>query len=155
LHIKSLNLISCRPSRAVVLSREDGEGSQNAQLEILRFAQDDVIVCRQQRLKVQALSAVTLGELQAGVEITRERDQEKASEIEHWIDQVAQTWNILPVDARVFRVCAKLMHRRPDHLFEDALIAATAIVHHLVVVTRNVRHFTPFQVDTLDPFATK
>jgi predicted nucleic acid-binding protein len=101
------------------------------------------------------LSAVTLGELQAGVEITRERDQEKASEIEIWVDQVAQTWNILPVDARVFRVCAKLMHRRPDHLFEDALIAATAIVHHLVVVTRNVRHFTDFQVDTLDPFATK
>ena len=101
------------------------------------------------------LSAVTLGELQAGVEITRERDQEKASEIEIWIDQVAQTWNILPVDARVFRVCAKLMHRQPDHLFEDALIAATAIVHHLVVVTRNVRHFTAFQVDTLDPFATK
>ncbi|HEV7485905.1 MAG TPA: type II toxin-antitoxin system VapC family toxin [Thermoanaerobaculia bacterium] len=101
------------------------------------------------------LSAVTLGELQAGVEITRERDQEKASEIESWIDQVAQTWNILPVDARVFRVCAKLMHRRPDHLFEDALIAATAIVHHLVVVTRNVRHFSVFPVDTLDPFATK
>jgi predicted nucleic acid-binding protein len=101
------------------------------------------------------LSAVTLGELQAGVEITRERDQEKASEIENWIDQVAQTWNILPVDARVFRVCAKLMHRRPDHLFEDALIAATAIVHHLVVVTRNVRDFTVFEVDTLDPFATK
>ena len=101
------------------------------------------------------LSAVTLGELQAGVEITRERDQEKASEIEIWVDQVAQTWNILPVDARVFRVCAKLMHRQPDHLFEDALIAATAIVHHLVVVTRNVRHFTAFQVDTLDPFATK
>ena len=73
------------------------------------------------------LSAVTLGELQAGVEITRERDQEKASEIEIWIDQVAQTWNILPVDARVFRVCAKLMHRRPDHLFEDALIAALKV----------------------------
>jgi hypothetical protein len=55
------------------------------------------------------LSAVTLGELQAGVEITRERDLEKASEIETWVDQVAQTWNILPVDARVFRVCAKLI----------------------------------------------
>jgi predicted nucleic acid-binding protein len=101
------------------------------------------------------LSAVTLGELQAGVEITRERDPEKASEIEIWIDQVAQTWNILPVDARVFRACAKLMHRQPDRLFEDALIAATAIVHHLVVVTRNVRDFTALRVDTLDPFSTK
>jgi predicted nucleic acid-binding protein len=47
------------------------------------------------------------------------------------------------------------MHRQPDHLFEDALIAATAIVHHLAVVKRNLRHFTAFQVDTLDPFATK
>jgi PIN domain-containing protein len=49
------------------------------------------------------LSAVTLGELQAGVEITREQDPEKAAEIEAWIDQVAQTWNVLPADGRIFR----------------------------------------------------
>ncbi len=48
------------------------------------------------------LSAVTLGELQAGVEKTREQDPEKAAEIEVWIDQVGQTWNILPVDGRTF-----------------------------------------------------
>jgi predicted nucleic acid-binding protein len=47
------------------------------------------------------------------------------------------------------------MHRRPDHLFEDALIAATAIVHNLVVVTRNVRHFAVFEVETFNPFTTK
>jgi len=70
-------------------------------------------------------------------------------------DLVAQTWNVLPVDARVFRSWAKLMHRRPDHLIEDALIAATAIVHHLTVVTRNIRDFAIFQIDTLNPFATK
>jgi predicted nucleic acid-binding protein len=80
-------------------------------------------------------SAMTLGELQAGVEITRELDPSKAAEIEAWIDLVAQTWNVLPVDARVFRSWAKLMHRRSGHLIEDALIAATAIVHHLTVVT--------------------
>jgi hypothetical protein len=44
------------------------------------------------------------------------------------------------------------MHRRSDDLLVDALIAATAIVHHLVVVTRNVRDFTPLGVATLDPF---
>lgn len=60
------------------------------------------------------LSAVTLGELQAGVEITREQDPERASQIESWIDQVAETWNVLPLDGRVFRVWAKLMHRRSD-----------------------------------------
>ncbi len=48
------------------------------------------------------LSAMTVGELQAGVEITRELDRDKAAEIEVWIDHVAQTWNVLPVDARVF-----------------------------------------------------
>jgi toxin FitB len=98
------------------------------------------------------LSAVTLGELQAGVEITREQDLEKASQIEAWIDQVAQTWNVLPLDGRTFRVWAKLMHRRSDDLLADALIAATAITHHLVVVTRNVRDFVPLGVETLNPF---
>ena len=98
------------------------------------------------------LSAATLGELQAGVEISREQDPDKAAEIEAWIDQVAQTWNVLPLDGRTFRTWAKLMHRRPDHLLADALIAATARVHHLVVVTRNVRDFAIFEVGTLDPF---
>lgn len=98
------------------------------------------------------LSAVTLGELQAGVEITREQDPERASQIESWIDQVAQTWNVLPVDGRTFRVWAKLMHRRSDELMADALIAATATVHHLIVVTRNVRDFVPLGVETLNPF---
>lgn len=98
------------------------------------------------------LSAVTLGELQAGVEITREQDPEKAAQIESWIDQVAQTWNVLTLDGRTFRVWAKLMHRRSDELLADALIAATAIIHHLVVVTRNVRDFEPLGVETLNPF---
>lgn len=98
------------------------------------------------------LSAVTLGELQAGVEITREQDSEKATQIESWIDQVAQTWNVLPLDGRTFRVWAKLMHRRSDDLLADALIAATAINHHLVVVTRNVRDFAQMGVETLNPF---
>jgi predicted nucleic acid-binding protein len=100
------------------------------------------------------LSAVTLGELQAGVEMTREQDPEKASQIESWIDQVAETWNVLPLDGRIFRVWAKLMHRCSDDLLADALIAATATIHHLVVVTRNVRDFEPLGVETLNPFET-
>jgi hypothetical protein len=98
------------------------------------------------------LSAVTIGELQAGAEITRDQDPDKADEIEGWIDQVAGTWNILPLDGRIFRTWAKLMHRRSDDLLVDGLIAATARVHHLVVVTRNVRDFAPFDVETLNPF---
>ena len=98
------------------------------------------------------LSAVTLGELQAGVEITREQDPDKATEIEAWVDQVAQAWNVLPLDGRILRTWSKLMHRRSDNLLVDALIAATAMVHHLVVVTRNIRDFAELGVETLNPF---
>ena len=100
------------------------------------------------------LSAVTLGELQAGVEITREQDPNKAAEIEAWIDKVEQTWNVLALDGRTFRTWSKLMHRQQDHLLGDALIAATALVHHLVVVTRSVKDFSTFGVRTLNPFET-
>ncbi len=99
------------------------------------------------------LSAVTLGEIQAGIEITRERDPAKAAEIEAWADQVAATWNVLPMQADSFRLWAKLMHRRSDALLEDAMIAATAKVHGLCVVTRNIKDFAGFGVETLNPFS--
>jgi predicted nucleic acid-binding protein len=98
------------------------------------------------------LSAVTIGELQSGIEITRERNPDKANEIEAWLEQVAATYNVLAMDARAFRCWAKLMHRRSDRLIEDAMIAATATVHNLTVVTRNVRDFEAFRVRTLNPF---
>jgi len=98
------------------------------------------------------VSAVTFGELQAGAELTREHDAAKATEIEGWINRVLALWNVLPMDAATFRVCAKLMHRRPRHLFEDAMIAATARVHRLKVVTRNVKDFRHFDVDIFNPY---
>lgn len=98
------------------------------------------------------VSVVTIGEIQSGIEITREQDQAKATEIEAWLEQVAETYNVLSMDARTFRAWARLMHRRSDELIEDAMIAATAAVHHLTVVTRNVRDFEGFAVRTLNPF---
>jgi toxin FitB len=98
------------------------------------------------------LSAITLGELQAGVEITRARDPAKAAEIEAWIDRVAETWSVLALDAAVCRCWARLMHKRQDDLLQDAMIAATAQVHGLIVVTRNLRDFQVFGVPLLDPF---
>jgi predicted nucleic acid-binding protein len=99
------------------------------------------------------LSVVSVGEIQAGIEITREQDPRKAAEIEDWLTNVAQTYNIVPADAPIFRRWAQLMHRRPDHHLEDALIAATALVRGMTVVTRNVSDFEPFGVSLLDPFA--
>lgn len=101
------------------------------------------------------ISAVTLGELQAGIEVTRERDATKATEIEAWVDRVSETWNILPMDTATFRMWARLMHRRSDDLIEDAMIAATARVHGLRVVTRNVKDFKHFGVSVLNPYVTR
>lgn len=98
------------------------------------------------------LSAVTLAEIQAGIEITREQDVAKAEALEAWLDQLSDAWNILPMSAPVFRLWARLMHRRSDTLHEDAMIAATARVHGLTVVTRNVRDFADFGVPLFDPF---
>lgn len=99
------------------------------------------------------VSAVTIGELQAGVELTREQDPEKAKEIEFWIEQVAGSYNVLVADAAIFRSWARFMHRQPDHLIEDAMIAATAAVHNLIVATRNIRDYRQFGVKTFNPFS--
>lgn len=98
------------------------------------------------------MSAVTLAEIQAGIEITREQDEEKAHELEQWLNAVADSYNILPMDTRTFRLWAKWMHRTSDTLYEDAMIAATANVYKLTVVTRNVDDFVGFDVAILNPF---
>ena len=98
------------------------------------------------------LSAVTIGEIQEGIEITREQDTAKAQHIEQWLDLVASSYNVLPMTADIFRTWAKLMHRTPDTLYEDAMIAATAKQHHLIVVTRNIADFKGFGVKLLNPF---
>jgi len=98
------------------------------------------------------ISAVTLGEIQRGIELTQDQNPAKALEISQWADRLAATHNILAMDAQTFRVCARLMHHQSDALLEDAMIAATAQVHHLTVVTRNTRDFAAFDVPLLDPF---
>lgn len=100
------------------------------------------------------LSAVTIGDIQAGVESTRQQDAAKAQEIEAWLEQVASTFNVLPMDVPAFRAWARLMHRRSDTVSEDAMIAATAQVHGMTVVTRNVADFNAFGVPLLNPFGS-
>lgn len=98
------------------------------------------------------LSSVTIGEIQAGIEITREQDLEKAYQLEQWLDLVADTYNVISMDAEIFRAWAKLMHKTSDTLYEDAMIAATAKVNNLIVVTRNITDFRSFGVRLFNPF---
>ena len=100
------------------------------------------------------VSAVTIGEIQAGIEVTRAQDPAKADELEAWLSaRVMGGFDILPVDAAAFREWARLMHGRSDTLVLDAMIAAVAIVHRLTVVTRNVRDFEELGVAVVDPGA--
>ena len=98
------------------------------------------------------------GELQScylstrAIENTRRQDPVKAQALEEWANLFAQTYNILPMDAQTFRLWAKLMHRQSDTVYEDAMIAATAISNRLTVVTRNVGVFKRLDIDVLDPF---
>lgn len=101
------------------------------------------------------VSAVTVGELQAGIEMTREQNPARASELQAWLDRIGETSNVVPMEGRSFRLWARLMHRRSAGLIEHAMIAATAKVHNLTVVTRNIRDFEQFDVRTLDPFANE
>ena len=101
------------------------------------------------------LSSVTLAEIQAGIEITRDQDIERAVELEAWLDEVAATYNILDLDGNAFRAWAKLMHKKSDTLYEDGMIAAIAKVNKLIVVTRNITDFESFEVKLLNPFEYK
>ena len=96
--------------------------------------------------------ALTVGEIQAGIELTRRQDPSKAEELDAWLDGVVTTHQVLAIDAATSRRWARMMVGKSDTLLEDALIAACALVNELIVVTRNVRDFDVFGVKTLNPF---
>ena len=102
-----------------------------------------------------AISAVTIGEIAFGIEVTRAQDPEKAHAIEMWLNEIALTMNVIPMNASVFRVWGQIVHKQSNTVIEDAMIAATAMVHQLTVVTRNEKDFKRFKVPILNPFHLK
>ena len=98
------------------------------------------------------ICSVTIGEIQAGIEITHEQGPTRAMELAGWLTNVQSTYEILPIDGTAFREWGRMMHGKSQTLILDALIASVAIVNSLTVVTRNVRDFEQLGVPILNPF---
>ena len=102
------------------------------------------------------LSVVTIQELEIGVLLAERRDAEKGAIFRTWLNShvlPAFEGRILPVDLAVARQSAKL-HVPDSHPVRDGLIAATALVHGMTVVTRNVDEFKRTGVPILNPWDT-
>jgi toxin FitB len=103
------------------------------------------------------LSVVTIGELRTGVERLRHRgDTAQAKRLERWLHQVTTTYAdaILPIDVETAQVWGRLRVPNPENPL-DKQIAATALIHDLVVVTRNTAHFAPTGVRVRNPFTAE
>ncbi|HVA13426.1 MAG TPA: type II toxin-antitoxin system VapC family toxin [Stellaceae bacterium] len=100
------------------------------------------------------LSAISILEIEAGVLMIERRDPAQGAVLRTWLDgKVLPTFaeRILPVDTDVAQRCARL-HVPDPRAERDALIAATALVHRLTLVTRNVADFQPMGVAVLNPW---
>jgi predicted nucleic acid-binding protein len=101
------------------------------------------------------LSVVTIGELRRGVELIRHRgDAPQAKRLEKWLTGLLRDYRdfILDIDTDIAQLWGHLRVPHPENSL-DKLIAATALIHDLTVVTRNHRDFTRTGVHVLDPFA--
>ena len=99
------------------------------------------------------ISAVTVGEIQAGIERARRQDPIRAAELERWLNlDILAGFEVVDMDARAFRQWARVMQGRSITLMLDVMIAAIASVNQLVVVTRNVRDFDQLGVTVMNPF---
>ena len=99
------------------------------------------------------LSVLTVGEIRRGIESRRRKDEVAARHLEVWLLGLLGTFEsrILPVDARVAEAWGRL--NVPDPLpTVDGLLAATALVHGLTLVTRNAKDVARTGVNVLNPF---
>lgn len=100
------------------------------------------------------LSVITILEIEAGALLLARRDKAQGAVLRAWIDGKvlpAFAGRILAVDTAIAQRCARL-HVPDPRAERDALIAATALVHRLKVVTRNVADFQPMGVELLNPW---
>ena len=103
------------------------------------------------------LSVVTIHELELGVLLLERRDRQQGAILRAWMDtRVLAEFEgrVLPIDTAVAQCCARL-HAPDPKPMRDSLIAATALVHGMIVATRNVKDFEPTGVEVLNPWEWK
>jgi hypothetical protein len=101
------------------------------------------------------LSVVTVGELRRGVELIRHRgDIRQANRLERWLVRLLQRHGdyILDIDSEIAQLWGRLRVPHYENAL-DKLIAATALIHDLTVVTRNRDDFLKTGVRVLNPFS--
>tara|TARA_R110002126_G_scaffold85058_1_gene206304 strand:+ start:48141 stop:48563 length:423 start_codon:yes stop_codon:yes gene_type:complete len=125
--------------------RKAGDGRADANVTAWVAAQDATTFL---------ISAITILELERGVLSVQRRDPKQGGRLRKWLDDHVRpqfAGRILPIDDAIATRCAQL--HIPDRRNEaDALIAATALVHNLSVVTRNVKDFHETGVVVIDPW---
>lgn len=101
-----------------------------------------------------SISAMVVGELRRGAALIRRRDPAQADALDAWVDQTVRSFadRILPVTAEIADIWGRLHTVRPLAV-PDSLMAATAIVHGLSLVTRNVKDFDGLDVPVVNPFS--
>jgi hypothetical protein len=99
------------------------------------------------------LSVVSLGEIERGIEKKRHDDPLFAAALIRWLEDLLRLYGdrVLPVTPAIARRWGILSAQHGND-GADLLIAATALVHGLQIATRNVRHFAPLDVATVNPF---
>ena len=98
-------------------------------------------------------SAMTIAEIQRGIEECRTKNPDTARDLTEWLEsRLLAGFEVLPFDARAAREWGRMMHNQSGKLAQDAVIAATARVHSLTVVTRNVKDFRRLGAVYLNPF---
>ncbi len=99
------------------------------------------------------LSVLTLGEIRKGIVLVQDRAPRQAEALEDWLTHVKQNYagRILSVNADTSEVWGQ-MHDTRNIPVVDGLLAATAKVHHLTLVTRNIQHVQGLGASLLNPF---
>jgi toxin FitB len=128
----------------------------NVVSEARRGSRQAVAWLRSVRPESVYLSALTLGEIMRGVALRRKSDPQTATRLTEWLEQLRQDHSdrILPVTDRIALEWGRIAALRPRGDI-DGLIAATAIVHDLILVTRNVKDFEDIAVLLINPWSSE